>query len=178
MRLAALLVSALLVAPVLAGCGGKSSDEKAASEWADGLCQSFVDWRGSVQSAATKFTGGQVSKETLEDAASSISDANSKLADDLDGLGKPPGRASEEAQEAIKELSKNLRDSADKIKDAASDVSSRQDVVTAVQTIGTTLAAMGNDLSAAGDKLQGLGDKDTWKKAFSESEACKTLTSG
>jgi hypothetical protein len=50
--------------------------------------------------------------------------------------------------------------------------------VTAVQTIGTTLAAMGNDLSAAGDKLQGLGDKDTWKKAFSESEACKKLTSG
>ena len=180
MKLCALLVSALLVAPLLTGCGGKkqSSEEQAAASWANGLCQSFVTWQSNVQSAAKKVTGGQTSKSSLQTAATAISDANTKLADDLEGLGKPPTPASKEAQGAIKQLADNLRKNAAKIKDAAAGVSSSQDVMSAVTTISGTLAAMGDDLSVAAGKLRGLGHQETWKKAFADSEACQKLANG
>jgi hypothetical protein len=180
MKLCVLLVSALLVAPVLAGCGGskKGSEQEAATSWANGLCQSFITWQSNVKSAAKKATGGQISKSSLQNAAAGISDANTKLADDLDGLGKPPGPASKEAKEALTQLADDLRKNAAKVKEAAAGVSGRQEVMSAVSTISGTLAAMGDDLSVAAEKLRGLGHQDTWKKAFADSEACQKLTNG
>jgi len=181
MRLCALLVSALLVAPLLTGCGGskKSSDQQAsATSWANGFCQSFVTWRDDVKSAATKVTSGQLSKGALQDAASGIADANNNLADDLEGLGKPSAPNADKAKEAVDELAKTLRDSSAEIKDAAKGASSRQDVPAAAAKIGTTLTSMAGDLTASTGKLRDLGNQDTWQKAFADSEACKKLTNG
>jgi hypothetical protein len=179
MKLCAFLASALLVTSVLAGCGGKkSSDQEAATSWANGLCQAFDNWQSSVKSATSQLSSGKVSKSSLQSAAGAISDANRKLADDLDSLGKPPTPQAKEAQAALKQLSSSLRDSADKIKSAASGVSSAQDVPSAVSTIGSTLTTMGTDLSTASSKLRGLGKQDTWKKAFSQSQECQKLANG
>lgn len=178
MRLCALLVSVLLFAPVLAGCGGKKNEQSAATSWADGLCQAFDTWQSSVKSATSKLSGGKISKSSLQTAAGSISDANKNLADDLDSLDKPPTPQAKQIQSALKELSGSLRDSADKIKSAASSVSSTTDVRTAVSTIGGALTTMGSDLSAASSKLQGIGNQDTWRKAFSQSQECQKLAKG
>jgi hypothetical protein len=180
MRPCLLLASVLLVTPALAGCGGsnKSSEQQAATSWANGLCQSFITWQSNVKSAAKKATAGQISKSSLQTAAAGISDANTKLADDLDGLGRPPGQGSKEAKAAISQLADDLRKNAAKVRDAAAGVSSRQEVMSAVSTISGTLAAMGDDLSVAAGKLRGLGHQDTWKKAFADSEACQKLTNG
>jgi methyl-accepting chemotaxis protein len=180
MRLCALLVSALLAALLVAGCGSKKSSNQQASaaSWADGFCKTFVTWRDDVKSAATKVTSGKASKAALQDAASGIADANNKLADDLEGLGKPSAPNADQAKEAVDELAKTLRDSSAEIKDAAKGVSSRQDVSAAASKIGTTLTSMAGDLTASTGKLQDLGSQDTWKKAFSDSEACQKLANG
>ncbi len=180
MKLCALLVSALLVAPLLAGCGGKkqSSEEQAAASWANGLCQSFVTWQSNVKSAATKVSSAKISKSSLQTAGVAIADANTKLADDLEGLGKPPTPASKEAKAAITDLADSLRKNAADIKKAAAGASSTQEVVAAVSKISGALAAMGDDLSVAASKLQGLGHQDTWKKAFADSKACQKLANG
>jgi methyl-accepting chemotaxis protein len=176
MRLCALLVSVLLVAPVLAGCGGKkNSEQDAANSWANDLCQAFDNWQSSVKSATGKLSSGLVSKSGLQDAAGSIADANKKLADDLDSLGKPPTPQAKQIQATLKQLSTSLRDSADKVRTAASGVSSAKDLPAAVSTIGSTLTSMGSDLSAASSNLEGLGNQETWKKAFSQSQECKKL---
>jgi hypothetical protein len=180
MRVCALLVSALLVAPVVAGCGGKkgSNEQASATSWANGFCQSFVTWRDDVKSAATKVTSGQVSKGALQDAASGIADANNTLADDLEALGKPSTPNADKAKEAVDELAKTLRDSSAAIKDAAKSVSNRQEVPAAASKIGTALSSMAGNLTAATGKLQDLGNQDIWQKAFSDSEACQKLTNG
>lgn len=178
--LLAVVAIALLVAPVLSGCGGKSksSQQQSASSWAEGFCKAFVTWRDNIKSSTSKVTSGQIGKGTIKDAASAISDANNKLADDLEALGKPSTPNADEAKTAVDQLAKTLRDSSTEIKDAAKGISSAQDVGTAATKIGTTLSNMAGDLSAATGKLRDLGNQDTWKKAFADSASCKKLANG
>ena len=176
---AVLLVALLLLVSAAAGCGSdeKSSGSDAQASWANGLCTSVVSWRDSVKSASAEVTGGQLSKATLESAASAISDATTKLGDDLRALGKPPTQVSKEASATATQLADDLKNNTDQIKTAVAGVSSTTEALAAAPAIGAALSAMTDDISSAGDNLQNLEkEDDAWKQAFEGSEACQNLT--
>jgi hypothetical protein len=175
---AVLLVSLLLLVPAVAGCGSdkKSSGSDAQASWADGLCSSVVTWRDSLKSAGAKVKEGQLSEATLASAASAISEATTKLGDDLRALGKPPTPVSKEARATATQLADDLNNNADHIKTAVAGVSSATEALAAAPAIGVALSAMKDDVSSAADNLRNLEKEDsTWKQAFEGSGACQNL---
>ena len=169
------LVAAAVLSAASSGCGSSSKPESAA-DWADGLCSSVVTWTDSVKSAGSKFSSGGVSKASLQEAVSDVSAADSKLRDELKALGKPPTTGADEARSTMSQLWENLKADAGKIDDAVKGVSSVSDVPSAVSAITGTVTSMGTEFSTAGQQLKGLAADDPWKKAFSESKSCQSLT--
>jgi hypothetical protein len=177
MRLAAAAVVTAVVAFAAAGCG---SDDKSGgsptSSWANDLCSAFGDWESSLEATGDQLKNGQISRATLEQAATEVSDANEKLGDDLRDLGKPPTEVATEAKDAADQLAADLKTESDKIREAASDVSSTQDALNAVSVASGALSAMAKHFSEFGDRLQSLEGKEEWQQAFEQSEACKKLS--
>jgi hypothetical protein len=174
--LASVLVAMLAL---LSGCGGNDEKSKTLSpaEWADGLCSSLVTWKGSVQSATSKLKSGDVSKDSLNQTADSVSEANSKLGDDVDALGKPPMPAADEAKADVEDLVTELKDETGKIKDTLSGVSGTADVMSAVSSASASISTMANAVSATTNQLKSLRTTDDeWKQAFDQSDACTTLS--
>ena len=178
LAIAVALAAALLV---LSGCGssgGKSADSTttSAASWAQGLCVSVTDWKTSVQSAGASVKNADgLSKTKIEQAATSVSDANSKLVSSLKALGEPPHAAASDAKAAVQQLSNDLDASAHEIDKAAANVAGAKDVVSAVSVASATLLTMATDVSSTITKLEGLDATDDWKRAFSDSPACQSL---
>jgi hypothetical protein len=169
------VVAAAVLSAVSAGCGSSSKPESAA-DWTDGLCSAVVTWTDSIKSAGSKFSSGNVSKASLQDAKSEVSAADSKLRDDLKALGKPPTTGADQARSTMSDLWESLKTDAGKIDDAVKGVSSVSDVSSAVSTITGTVTSMGAEISSASQQLKALAADDPWKKAFSESKSCQSLT--
>lgn len=167
------LVGALVL--VLSGCGSSKSSDTAAqtADWADGMCSAFVSWQENLQAAGQKVSKGGLSKATLEDTANAISDANKQLRDDLDGLGKPPTPAADEAKATLQQLSDDLSKSVDRIREA---LSGSNNVTEAVTAAAGAVQAMGQDVQKTTSKLESLSKDDTWQKAFQSSASCKKLS--
>jgi small-conductance mechanosensitive channel len=174
---AALLASVVLVS----GCGGGKSEESSASQqaaWANGLCSAVSKWKASMESVGSTVKNvDQLSKAKIEQASKDVSAANARLEDDLKALGDPPKSGSSEAKAALESLSKELQASADDIRNATKGVSTVTEAAAAVNVASGALLAMSSDISATAARLQSLDAKDTWKKAFTDSEACKSLKS-
>jgi hypothetical protein len=178
--LAAAAAALTLATVAVAGCGSSDDegDASATAAWADGVCTAVSTWKGSLQSVGSTLRDlDQLSKAKLEQAANDVSDANAKLADDLDAVGKPPETGGDEAKAAVDNLAKALQGSADDIRDATKDVSSPSDVATAVNVASGALLSMKNDISATADTLNSLDSAETWKSAFADSDACRSLQS-
>lgn len=171
---AAAALLALVLAVVVAGCGGSSkSSGPSQAEWADGMCSAFVDWQNNLKAAGQKVSGGNLSKSTLEDTANAISDANKQLRSDLDGLGKPPTPTADQAKSALTQLTEELSKSVDQIRSALSGSGGVQAAVTAA---AGAIQAMSQDVQTTATKLDSLSKDDSWKKAFQSSESCKKLS--
>ena len=172
------LVAAIMLAVGLAGCGGSkstSASEQTAT-WADGMCSALVDWQNSMKAAGENVSKGQLSKQSLQDTANAVSDANKQLRDDLDSLGKPPTATTDQAKTDLQQLADDLSKNADKIREALSGVSGASDLTAALTTAAGAVQAMGKDLQTTASQLQSLSKDDTWSKAFKSSESCKKLS--
>jgi hypothetical protein len=180
-------VIALLAALALAGCGGsdkgsessptttQSTAEKQAA-FANSLCGALATWKNSLNSVGTTLKGGDLTKEKLQHAATTVSDANKKLADDVDSLGAPPQGGGTQAKTALKTLSNELQTSADQIEEAAKGISNAQSALAAVSTASAALLKMSTDISATITQLQGLNVAQGWKDAFANSSSCQSLS--
>jgi hypothetical protein len=182
-RLAAGLVASL----ALAGCGGSSKDSESTTTttqstaatqaaYANSLCGSLLTWKNSLASVAKTFQSGNLTKEKLKQSATTVSDANKRLADDLDTLGTPPKIGGPKAKAAVNKLSNELNSSADQIEKAAKGISTAQDALTAVSTVSSTLIKLSTDISTTITELQGLNVAQGWRRAFANSATCQSLS--
>ena len=178
-------VIALLAALALAGCGGsdkgsesntttQSAAEKRAA-YADSLCSALATWKDSLTSVSSTFQGGNLTKEKLQEAATTVSDANKKLADDVKSLGTPE-IAGPQAKASLNTLTNELESSADKIEQAAKGVSNTQQALAAVSTASAALLKMSTDISTTITELQSLDVAEGWKQAFANSASCQSLS--
>jgi hypothetical protein len=184
-RLAAVLVAAL----ALAGCGGSSKDSESTTSttttesaaatqaaYANSLCGSLLTWKKSLTSVATSLRGGNLQKEKLKESATTVSDANKQLADELSALGTPPKIGGPKAKAAVDTLSNELNSSADQIEKAAKNITTTQDALAAVGTVSSTLIKLSTDISTTITELQGLNVAQGWKQAFANSATCQSLS--
>ena len=181
-------VAAVLVAALaLAGCGGSSKDSESTTTttestaatqaaYANSLCGSLLTWKNSLTSVATSLRGGNLQKGKLEQSAKTVSDANKRLADDLDALGTPPKIGGPKAKAAVDTLSNELDTSADQIEQAAKGITTTQDALAAVSTVSSTLIKLSTDISTTITELQGLNVAQGWKQAFANSATCQSLS--
>jgi uncharacterized lipoprotein NlpE involved in copper resistance len=170
----------LAIVVTLSGCGSDDEKSKTLSpaQWADGLCGSLVSWKSSVQMATEKLKSGDVSKDSLNQAVDSVSEANSTLTDDVAALGTPPMPAAEKAKTEVEDLATKLKDETAKIKDTVAGVSGTADVMSAVASSSTSVSTMASEVSATSKELQSLRSTDhQWQQAFDQSDACGTLSS-
>ena len=171
--LVALVLGSLLVA---AGCGGSSSNESSAKDWASGLCSALTTWTSSVKSTANSLQANP-SKESLKSAAGDIKSASDTLVSDLKDLGKPDTKAGQDAKDAIDQLSSEVEDDVQEMKSAVDKASGVQGVVTAASSVSATLSKMGNQINSAASKLESADPGGELKQAFQNAPACKDLTS-
>jgi hypothetical protein len=181
---ALLAISSLAVLAVLAvlaaGCGGGgggSSDTKSAQDWADGVCSAINTWTDSLKSAGQSLTGGNLSKDSVESAATDVKDATSQLEDDLKGLGKPDTASGDQAKQSIDELTNNVHQDVDTMDGAIKDVQNGGSVMTALTTVSSTLSTMSTQVQKAFTDLESLDPKGELESAFKNASSCKTLTS-
>jgi hypothetical protein len=179
MRVLAGLAVVLALALAAAGCGSSKSSSgtttsaaQQKANWADGMCSALATWESSVKSAGSKLSGGNLSKSTINDALTGISDANKKLKDDLDSLGKPPTPSADEARSSLQSLSTDMSQNVDKIKQALSS----GNATGAASAASSAAQAMAHDVQQTQTKLQSLSAEGGWQKAFANSASCKKLS--
>ena len=172
-RLAA-LAGTIVLAVAAAGCGGSDSASDT-ENWADGMCSALIDWQSNVQSAGEKVSKGDLSKDSLQEAANGVADANKQLGDDLDSLGKPPTETVDKAKSALNQLGDDLNKSLEDISDALARTSGN-DVSLAITAVASSVQAMSQDVQNTATQLKALQSDDTWSKAFKSSDSCQKLS--
>lgn len=181
MKLLGSLSSLLVLVVLAAGCGGSSggssSDTKSPQEWADGVCSAINTWSDSLTSATKSVTGGNLSENSLKQAATELKDATAQLKDDLDGLGKPDLESGDKAKESVDTLSSNISADVDKIENALKSAQSGGGIVNAVTTVTSTITTMGTQVQTTFNQLKTLDPAGELKSAFENASSCKTLSS-
>ena len=171
--LVALALSSLLLS---AGCGGSSSKESSAEDWAGGLCSALTTWTSSVKSAANSVKGNP-SEDGLKSAADDIKSASDTLVGDLKDLGKPDTNAGQDAKDAVDQLSNEVEDGVQEMQSTVAKASGAQGVLTAASSVSATLSKMGTQINSTASKLDSADPSGELKQAFRDSPACKRLTS-
>jgi hypothetical protein len=181
MKLPVALASVLALAVLAAGCGGgggsSSSSTKSPEEWADGLCSAINTWTDSLTTASQSVTGGNLSENSLKQAASDLKDSTAQLKDDLEGLGKPDLDSGDQAKEDVDTLSSNISDGVDKIDGAIKDAQNGGSVVNALTTVTSTISTMGTQVQTTFNELKSLDPAGELKSAFENASSCNSLPS-
>ena len=184
-----LAVPILALAIIAAGCGGGGSSSSTgasgdtggsneatpAEEWANDVCQAFVDWNNSI-SAAGQGISQNPSEEGIRTAGEDIQSATDTLVDDLRGLGRPDTESGQQAKDDIDQLATNLDTSLQKINEAMDNASGTSGAVNAASTIANTLVEMGQEVSTAFTQLEDIDAQGELEDAFTSADSCAGLT--
>jgi methyl-accepting chemotaxis protein len=166
------IVSFLLVVCFAAGCGGDDGGGSAATDWANDLCSAITDWTESVQTTSDSLKGGNLSEDSLRDAADEFKSATQEFVDDVRGLGAPDTDAGEEAKEEIDQLADSIEEDVAEIEEA---VEGEQGLAATVSAVTGTLASMGEELASAFTALEQLDAGSELEEAFRDAESCDEL---
>ena len=175
-----LIVIVLALGLLAAGCGGggssSSDDTTATTVWANGLCSALTTWKGSLESAATQLTSGNISKETINGAVDDIRTSTDSFVDDLKGLGKPDTAAGQKAKASLDKLADELQSDVSDVQDAVGGASSLTELLAALPTLRTALTSMATQFQTTRSELNQLDAKGELKDAFEQADSCDSLT--
>jgi hypothetical protein len=173
-KISGLLVVCVTAVVLAAGCGGDDDGGgSAATEWADGLCSAITDWTESVQATSNSLKGGNLSEDSLKDAADDFKSATQEFVDDVRGLGTPDTDSGDQAKEEIDQLADSVDENVKKIEDAVDDGGG---LATTISAVTTALSSMGEQLSAAFTSLQQLDPGGELEDAFRDADSCDELS--
>jgi hypothetical protein len=169
------LVTALLAAMLAAGCGGDDGGDggSSATDWANDLCSTITEWTESVEATSNSLRGGNLSEESLRDAADEFRSATQQFVDDVRGLGAPDTDAGEEAKEEIDQLADAIDEDVAEIEEA---VEGGEGLAATVSAVTTALAGMGEELASTFTALEQLDAGSELEEAFRDAEACDELS--
>jgi hypothetical protein len=170
---------ALLIVLLGAACGGgggstTTTEAEAMQTWANDLCTATNTYITSLTSLGDTLKGGNLTKDSLDQALDKAKSATQTFGDDVKDLGSPPVSDSK-TKSALDDLRNDLSKDADTIKNALSNVSSVSEVLGAVSTITGTLATVGTQISTTYNDIKQADPKGTAQTAFQNATACSSL---
>jgi hypothetical protein len=170
------LVVSLVAGFAVAGCGGDDGNGggSSATEWADGLCSAITEWTESVQATSNSLKGGNLSEDSLKEAADDFKTATQEFVDEVRALGAPDTESGEQAKEEIDQLGDSVEENVREIEEAVDDGGN---LATTVSAVTTALSAMGEQLAAAFTSLEQLDPGGELEDAFRDAESCDQLES-
>jgi ATP-dependent exoDNAse (exonuclease V) beta subunit len=175
-----LLVLALAALALLAaGCGGDGNggDETlSTTEWANELCGAITTWTESLQSAAEPLTGGNISREALQEAADDAESSTQEFTEDLEDLGRPDTESGQEAKDLLDGLDEQLDDDLQEIQTAVEDANA-SNILPTVSKVSASLGEMAEQISATFDELDQLDASNELEQAFEEADSCAEIRS-
>jgi hypothetical protein len=169
-----LVLPVLVLALLAAGCGGDDDGGgSSATDWANGLCSAITDWTQSVEETSNSLKGGNLSEDSLKDAADDFKSATQEFVDDVRGLGAPDTDAGDQAKEEVDELADSVDENVKEIEDA---VDGDSGLAATVSAVTGALSAMGQELASAFSSLQQLDAGGELEDAFRDAESCDELS--
>lgn len=171
-----LVLPVLVLALLAAGCGGGDDDGgggPSATDWANDLCSAITQWTESVQATSNSLRDGNLSEDSLEEAANDFKSATQEFVDEVRGLGVPDTEAGDQAKEEIDELADSVDENVKKIEDA---VEGDSGLAATVSAVTGALSAMGQQLAAAFSSLEQLDAGGELEDAFRDAESCDELS--
>ena len=156
-------------------------DQPSTAEWADSVCTSLADWRGSI-SALADADGEPLTADTLGDRLDEAESATSDLLAELRDLGPPDLESGDDVEQALDDAAAGLEESFDDVQSAAEDATEAENQT---EFLGA-LAELADDFAAlfaqAGDIVSTLQSaslfedaSDELEQAFAGSESCQSL---
>jgi hypothetical protein len=112
-----------IVAIALAVLAARLTDDDSDSgsvettSWADSVCSSLSDWRGSITGLAD--VEGELTAASLEDKLDDARSATDELVRDLKGLGPPDVESGEEVEQALDDAADGLQESYQSLRQSA-----------------------------------------------------------
>ena len=151
------------------------------TEWADSVCTSLDEWRGSITGLGD-VDQGQLTRESLEQKLDEAGDATDELVDDLERLGPPDLEARDEAEQALDDAADGLRESFDSLRTAAQgalDADSPTEFLQELAALAPQFQALLQQVQDTVASLQSaslFGDSSAeLEQAFANADSCQQL---
>jgi hypothetical protein len=176
---AGLLLGALVLAALAAGCGGASVDRnpETPADWAQSVCLVFTDWRDRVRGIGEELAeGDDLSTDSLRDAGDKLETANERLVRQLRRIDAPDSGSIGDAQDAIRQLSEDVDEREGEVEDALAAVGrelSAATVFDAISIVAGALRDTARDVRETLEELERAGGDAV--EALQESAACQDL---
>lgn len=122
------------------------------------------------------LTGGNISKEALQEAADDVESSTQTFTDDLEELGRPDTEAGQEAKDLLDGLDEELDDDLQKIQSTVENASANN-ILSTVSMVSTTLGDMAQQVSATFEELDQLDASNELEQAFEEADSCAEIRS-
>lgn len=174
-----LLVPALATIVLAAGCGGDDNggDSTSPAEWADSLCSATTDWTDSLRSTTDSLRSGNLTEDSLRNAADDVKSSTETFVDDVKGLGKPDTESGQQAEDLVNGLGDDLEEGSQKIEDTIEGVSDASGVLNAVTVVSGTIQTMSQDVSSTIEQLRQLDPAGDLAQGFQEADSCDVIQS-
>jgi len=175
-RLAAIIVLAL----VAAGCGGGEGSSAEEEAWANEVCTSIASWRTEVQTIATDaaraVTEPGATRDTVEGAIDDGLKATETLLEDLRGAVPPDTSEGDEAKAAVDAFLDDVSSANDEVESALADLpegAGLAAIVAELSGLATSLQTTVESGRALVTELTELGG--TMQEAFENADSCQEL---
>jgi hypothetical protein len=175
-RLAAIIVLAL----VAAGCGGGEGSSAEEEAWANEVCTSIASWRTEVQTIATDaaqaVTEPGATRDTVEGAIDDGLQATETLLEDLRGAVPPDTSEGDEAKAAVDAFLDDVSSANDEVESALADLpegAGLAAIVAELSGLATSLQTTVESGRALVTELTELGG--TMQEAFENADSCQEL---
>jgi hypothetical protein len=178
----ALAVLVTTAALLVAGCGGGNDTTTTTAspqdQWAADVCGAMSDWKSSLTTIATDFSGG-ISKDVLTQKVDDAEQATSDLVDQLKAIGPPETEAGDQAKAEIDEFADTTKSSVDAIKTEAESLQSEGVVgfTTGVASIAGELDTIVQTGKTTLSDIEQLDARGELKTAIENDSTCQSLTS-
>jgi hypothetical protein len=175
-RLAAVLVLAL----VAAGCGGGSGSSAEEEAWANDVCASIAAWQSVVETidndAAEAITQPGATRDTLETAIGDGLEATEMLLEDLRSAVPPDTSEGDEAKAAVDAFLDDVSSANDEVESALADLPEAAGlaaIVTELSGLASSLQTTIESGRTLVTELTELGG--AMRDAFESADSCREL---
>jgi len=179
--IAAIVLGVLAI--VVAAIAMRLSDDGpvTTAEWADSVCTSLTDWRGSIEALAD-VGDAPLTADSLRDRLDEADSATTALVTDLRDLGAPDLDTGDEVEEALDDASAGLEESFDELQSAAEEATEAENQADFL----AALAGLADDFQALLDQVRDVvatlqsaslfGDASAeLQQAFADAPSCQAL---